>query len=69
MIDIQPNGILEDDVPLTPVYGTPIDHPGAPDQRLRYLRALHNPPEYCRSFVVPGSCLVSTNPVMDTQPA
>jgi len=42
MIDIQPNGILEDDVPLTPVYGTPIDHPGAPDQRLRYLRALQN---------------------------
>ncbi|MBV8131835.1 MAG: TauD/TfdA family dioxygenase, partial [Alphaproteobacteria bacterium] len=29
MSTIQPNGILEDDAPLTPVYGTPIDHPGA----------------------------------------
>ena len=29
MSAIQPNGISEDDAPLTPVYGTPIDHPGA----------------------------------------
>jgi len=29
MSTIQPNGILEDDAPLTPVHGTPIDHPGA----------------------------------------
>jgi len=26
---VQLNAILEDDAPLTPVYGTPIDHPGA----------------------------------------
>jgi hypothetical protein len=29
MSAIQPNGITKDDAPLTPVYGTPIDHPGA----------------------------------------
>ena len=40
MSAIQLNEIPGDNAPLTPVYGTPIDHPGAPDQRLRYLRAL-----------------------------
>jgi hypothetical protein len=29
MSAIQPNGIAKDDAPLTPPYGTPIDHPGA----------------------------------------
>ena len=29
MSAIQPNGISKDDAPLTPVYGTLIDHPGA----------------------------------------
>ena len=29
MSAIQLNGILKDNAPLTPVYGAPIDHPGA----------------------------------------
>lgn len=29
MSAIQPNGITKDDAPLAPLYGTPIDHPGA----------------------------------------
>jgi hypothetical protein len=29
MSAIQASGVLEDDAPLTPVYGMPIDHPGA----------------------------------------